>query len=694
MIKHDEQWTAPAPLWGKALNGTVTAKFEQPVILRFASDNFMEDFMSILEQDPLSMSDLRVQPETWRGPLPATNAAKLLEPKKLSSKLARKLERLRISGRRTPAGPGSSSGEGLAGNSSSPRQELKLYQPAHQRYYLIAACLVCNQIGYPDRILDAGNQERGAFVIRRLLPPGEPDVNAPMPDLDLNTWEEYAFVSAPAGSGWQKVVDDDRQDVLTLVPGEEQLPLFEMNFEEDGGRRRRLLAGLIPVGRRETYQNAGKYPPFPGQDQGAADQEDRSPYTSDQRMDVFNKTIAGPWKALLEQAFKTYNTLTTVESPFEEEPPETPLEESVVGALKAAREQIQTGSWYILLELAGFLSEHTQNVWQVVKGEGGKQPEDLDEIAELPLYTYLHTEAIDDAFAQNLVQDISLSDGNVKRSFEDAVLAAKANEDGLEKVEVSYDREDPAEGWPSFLFPIADFEIASDEPESGILRGISTDGLADLIDQAALQEALEAIDNFARLVEKAILIADETPRPIQSVAGQPVFDPRDAWFVIRCVMQRPDCGPLQPPAVSASTVPFKMAAFFDPQAPARPIRIGLPVDVSPAGLRKFDKNTAFMMSDMLCGHVKRFKSLTFGDLVLSVLPWPFHKDLPEADAGPCKDSSGALNLGMICSLSIPIITICALILLMIIVNLLDMIFRWLPYFIVCFPLPGLGREKE
>ena len=42
---------------------------------------------------------------------------------------------------------------------------------------------------------------------------------------------------------------------------------------------------------------------------------------------------------------------------------------------------------------------------------------------------------------------------------------------------------------------------------------------------------------------------------------------------------------------------------------------------------------------------------------------------------------------MICSLSIPIITICALILLMIIVSLLDVIFRWLPYFIICFPLP-------
>jgi hypothetical protein len=48
---------------------------------------------------------------------------------------------------------------------------------------------------------------------------------------------------------------------------------------------------------------------------------------------------------------------------------------------------------------------------------------------------------------------------------------------------------------------------------------------------------------------------------------------------------------------------------------------------------------------------------------------------------------------MICSLSIPIITICALILLMMIVLVLDVIFKWIPWFIVCFPLPGFKAKK-
>jgi hypothetical protein len=107
-------------------------------------------------------------------------------------------------------------------------------------------------------------------------------------------------------------------------------------------------------------------------------------------------------------------------------------------------------------------------------------------------------------------------------------------------------------------------------------------------------------------------------------------------------------------------------------------------------MRKFNKNTAFMLSDVLCGQVQRAKKLGFIDLVLSVLPWPFHRDLDTGDMGPCSPPE---TFGMICSLSIPIITICALILLIIIVMLLDLIFKWIPWLIICFPLPGLKAKK-
>jgi hypothetical protein len=158
------------------------------------------------------------------------------------------------------------------------------------------------------------------------------------------------------------------------------------------------------------------------------------------------------------------------------------------------------------------------------------------------------------------------------------------------------------------------------------------------------------------------------------------------WFVIRCIYERYDCAPSKAAVVGVPSQRFQLASFFDSDAPARPIRIALPIDTTPAGMRKHQKNTAFIISDALCGQVNRLKGLGFVDLVLSVLPWPFHKDLDIGSdgLGPCKDNAG--NLGMICSLSIPIITICALILLFMIVLVLDIIFKWIPWFIICWPI--------
>jgi hypothetical protein len=173
------------------------------------------------------------------------------------------------------------------------------------------------------------------------------------------------------------------------------------------------------------------------------------------------------------------------------------------------------------------------------------------------------------------------------------------------------------------------------------------------------------------------------------LAARPTLSAGEAGrFLIRCVFDRPNCAPFLPPLLSEPSVEFQLAGFFDPDAPARPIRIALPIDTTVAGLRKFDKNTAFMISDVLACQIERARGITFGDLVLSVLPWPFHKDLPDPGGGDCTST-----MGMICTLSIPIITICALILLIMIVVVLDIIFKWLPFFIACFPLPNFKAKR-
>ena len=50
------------------------------------------------------------------------------------------------------------------------------------------------------------------------------------------------------------------------------------------------------------------------------------------------------------------------------------------------------------------------------------------------------------------------------------------------------------------------------------------------------------------------------------------------------------------------------------------------------------------------------------------------------------------DLGVICQFSIPIITICALILLIAIVFVLNIVFFWAAFFRICLPVPVRSKE--
>src|SRR6185295_16401188 len=246
---------------------------------------------------------------------------------------------------------------------------------------------------------------------------------------------------------------------------------------------------------------------------------------------------------------------------------------------------------------------------------------------------------------------------------------------------------------PDFLFPLADPFDGATEPNLAFAPPPAAVPPLTSVQQET-QKTLRRISALRNLIAAALPATPAFDVPDLPIAAQPVMAPGEAArFVIRCVFERPECGPLDPPLVSAASRDFEIAAFFDPDAPARPIRISLPVDTSPAGIRRAPKNTAFMVSDMLCGQINRAKGRGLVDLVMSVLPFPLHKDLDSSAPSACKDDAGA-SLGMICSLSIPIITICALIILIIMVTLLDLIFHWLPFFFFCFPLPKFSAKSQ
>ena len=693
MAKEQVQWAAPSPLWPLAAGtgdiGLRRNVLRKPVLLRFAADTFMEDFIKLLETDPARLPELVAIPETWRGPTTTP------EPVKPVPLFLSKLNRLRLTGeRKTGAAPAISSSKGAASLLSTASitettKKLKLYQPAHQRYYLVASSLVCGRAGLPDRAINPARQESVTYVLRRLFPPGALNINNPLPLINPATWEEYAFVSTPTGNRWKRIPKQKQANGGVLIEGEEQLPLFAMNFAEDDGRNRRLMAGLVPVGKREAYMGAGfqKQP------------EDPEPVvtpqaTPDPRMILFWSQVTEPWKKLLEHAAtgSKFNKGSKLpEDPDDPPPPEEDLgADNLAATARSMREEIQTGSWYIVLDFANLLEKQTPRVWRHLKGQAPLAGEPAFTAAETALVNAISNTVFNLTPGQQtdfLKGATAYAPNQIKNSLRDALLAVKSSvtvENNLEAVKTSYDRkkspQDPL--WPDFLFPLADPQLPSPLPNLPINVGP---------DDSDLDEQRKRIDALADRISAALPAQPAHEVPTNPLVSQQPMDMREGWFAIRCVFSRPECGPVDPPLLSEPTAAFQMAGFFDPDAPARPIRIALPLDTSPAGLRKFDKNTAFMISDMLCGQIDRLKGLTLGDLVLSVLPWPFHKDLSVPDGGPCKSDSG-LEIGMICSLSIPIITICALLLLMIIVSLLNIIFRWLPFFIFCFPLPKLKAK--
>ncbi len=143
------------------------------------------------------------------------------------------------------------------------------------------------------------------------------------------------------------------------------------------------------------------------------------------------------------------------------------------------------------------------------------------------------------------------------------------------------------------------------------------------------------------------------------------YDDPTARYVVRAfirVKQPCDC----PPKIVWSPYgePFAIAPWFEP-GPLGPTPIALP-DLTPDFLKKAKPNVAFSVPASLAN-------------ILNQDP----KKFLEGKAG--KGSGFALD--WICGFSIPIITICAFIVLNIFLQLLNMIFFWLPFVKVCIPFP-------
>jgi hypothetical protein len=527
------QWLTPYPLWQTLSGEAIKSRYRRPAILRYDADTFMQDLAGDLAKDPVEMESRLARKETWLAPA-----------------------------------------AGLAPDSEA----LKLYQPVHLRFYVVAGSLVCRLPGLPDHRTHPEAAEKVSFVIRR-----------------VEDGQEFAWREGDTG-GWMPA------GPASPAEGEERIPMFPA-----GTTPRRLFAGLVPVSRRQAYTAARSL---------AVPKPNETP--EDPRKIELGQKVVGPWVQL--------------RSWFSD--PDTEVKESWEKNLIAAQ-----SSAFLLIDMAAYTEQYVKPVW--------------DAIVTPALAANLSTagKALYDALGTQNTEfgNMRLREAMVKaRSFEGPLEAMHLERGKTPAMPAGY----PLEAGGSYF-------------------NLTSSSFNALFSTAPAEEGT-AVHPIRSLYEAAL--ADQPWKVVDFALPQ--REPADAsgaaLFVIRLLYERPQCGKKSPPALSAPSRMFTMASFFDPDAPARPLQIALPVDTTPAALRKYPKNAAFMISDELQKQLSRIKSA---------------KKLMEGEL-----DSPSFDLGFICSLSIPIITLCAFILLMVFVIVLNIVFWWLPFFKICFPVPMLKAK--
>jgi hypothetical protein len=290
---------------------------------------------------------------------------------------------------------------------------------------------------------------------------------------------------------------------------------------------------------------------------------------------------------------------------------------------KTADNVALTLSVYLLLNLWEFLFEHVQDVATILRGDQGAALGSDNTQAKASLLTLLQTHALDGTQLPTPTPQGTLT-------LAQALGAVATHQNALNQ---------PGGGDPTQLGFSNAYNLKMHRPPVAFLTQLTQ----------SVQNTLSA-----------------TPPPVEL----PKLEPQaDTLYVIRCVYERPQCDP-PVQVVSQASEHFQLAPFFDPEAPARPVRIPLPADVSIAGLRKLKKNVAFMMSEAM--HKKSMsiagkeKDLITGEPALTE---------PDGD------------FAFICSFSIQIIFIVAFFLLIMFVVILNFVFWWLAFFKICLPVP-------
>jgi hypothetical protein len=155
-------------------------------------------------------------------------------------------------------------------------------------------------------------------------------------------------------------------------------------------------------------------------------------------------------------------------------------------------------------------------------------------------------------------------------------------------------------------------------------------------------------------------------------AGVGRFDRRGALYQVQAFARVRRCKECPPDLVwSAPGEPFAIVPWYEGSG-AAPVQVPLP-EAKLSELAKLKPNVAFQVPASVQDLLGGMKVKT-----------------------PMEIESGNLKLGLdwICGFSIPLITLCAFIVLSIFLMLLNIIFWWLPFIKICIPIPTVSRSER
>ena len=172
------------------------------------------------------------------------------------------------------------------------------------------------------------------------------------------------------------------------------------------------------------------------------------------------------------------------------------------------------------------------------------------------------------------------------------------------------------------------------------------------------------------IIDKAL--AATPPRMKQIIPAERRFEARDARYVARAFVRiRRDDG--CPPKIvwSPESVPFTIAAWHE-KGKLPPVLVSLP---ALKDLSAFKPNVTFKVPNNL----------------FNLLGQNEPKDFLEGAAKPAKGEG--LGIDWLCGFNIPLITLCAFIVLTIFLTLLNIVFFWLPLIKICIPIPRALTQR-